>query len=78
MFDKNHIHNHIIFNSPASLTIASTFPTNAAIIKSAALAIASARKMDLPPVCQQKKKEKVIKIWNIIVEQAGKQNCVLL
>ena len=42
----------------ASLTITSTFPINAANIKSAALAIASARKMDFPPVCQPMKKEK--------------------
>ena len=61
---------------PASLPITSMFPINAAIIKSAGSAIASVRKTDLPPVCQPGKKVKAIrKIWNIIVEPAGKPNC---
>ena len=62
---------------PASLPITSMFPTNAAIIKSAGSAIVSARKTDLPQVCQPVKKGKAIrKIWNTSVEPAGKPNCV--
>ncbi len=44
--DKNHIHNHIIFNAASLLIITSMFPISGATIKSAGSVIASARKMD--------------------------------
>lgn len=43
------------------LIITSMFPISGATIKSAGSVIASARKMDLPPVCQPKKKGKSYK-----------------
>lgn len=54
------------------------FPISGATIKSAGSVIASARKMDLPLVCQPEKKEKAIKrTWNIIVAPVGKPSYVL-
>ena len=60
---------------PALLTIINMSPTNAVIIKSAGSATVFARKTVWPPVCQPAKKGNLIKkIWNTIVETAGKQN----
>ena len=60
------------------LIITSMFPISGATIKSAGSVIASARKMDLPLVCQPEKKEKAIKrTWNIIVTPVGKPSYVL-
>ena len=62
----------------ALLIITSMFPISGATIKSAGSVIASARKMDFPPVCQPEKKEKAIKrTWNIIVAPVGKPSYVL-
>ena len=60
---------------PALLTTINMSPTNAAIIKSAESATVFVRKTVWSPVCQPAKKGNLIKkIWNTIVETAGKQN----
>ena len=77
--DKNHIHNHIIFNA-ASFVDHHKYVSNkrSYTISSAESAILSVMKIDLPPVCQPEKKVKVIKrTWNIIVAPVGKLNFVL-
>lgn len=76
--DKNHIHNHIIFNAASFVNHHNMFRISGATIKSAGSVIVSAMKMDLPPVCQPEKKVKAIKrTWNIIVARVGKPNYVL-
>ena len=59
--DKNHIHNHIIFNAASFVDHHKYVSISGATIKSAESVIASARKTDLPPVCQLEKKAKAIK-----------------
>ena len=65
--DKNHIHNHIIFNAASFVDHHKYVSNKRSYQKSAGSVIVSAMKMDLPPVCQPEKKEKAIKrTWVLI------------
>ena len=76
--DKNHIHNHIIFNAASFVDHHKYVSNKRSTINSAESVIVSAMKMDLPPACQPEKKVKAIKrTWNIIVAPVGKPSYVL-
>ena len=75
--DKNHIHNHILFNA-ASFVDHHKYVSNKRSYHKLCRVSNRICQMDLPPVCQPEKKEKAIKrTWNIIVAPVGKPSYVL-
>jgi Bacterial mobilisation protein (MobC)./Relaxase/Mobilisation nuclease domain. len=76
--DKNHIHNHIIFNAASFVDHHKYVSNKRSYHKICRISNRICQKMDLPPVCQPEKKAKVIRrTWNIIVAPAGKPSYVL-